>query len=510
MMMHARRRDPSGFTMVELMVVIAILAILIGLLAWGISKVRAAANQTTCINNMRQIALAVQAFHENNGKFPTYNGIFPSTGDTSQTGNSKAVYGSYLVHLLPFIDAMDDYKAIVADVNQYTNTGKPLTTLPPTPGTPGTPGVISVPAVPASGGSQYNTSGLTYIPAVAGVPATYNTWNSIKVGTVVSATQSGTQNGGVTILSGSVVWSPPQFPDLGTGIPGVAGYYVNAAGSTVSPPLNPNYNPGSAAIYSVPPTPPTAPIPGRSTYTGTFKMENRTRKHTLLLCPSDPSPGTDPNAPSVGVLYPTNGGIDYWSATNYLANWNAISLPDRSKGYKASSQDKSAITDGLSNTVLLAEAYAYCEGMGRTAYVAWHEPDPTYSVPNGGAATLSGSTSTPYGGVHNFGLTYTLSKQLKVNNRPAASVVTTNGYPNPSGSPELIFEFQVTPLPFSDTACPAGGNCCSNLTVQSGHASGINVAMADGSVHTLRSDMNIATWRGLLLPADGQAITEAW
>jgi prepilin-type N-terminal cleavage/methylation domain-containing protein/prepilin-type processing-associated H-X9-DG protein len=508
-MMRARRRIASGFTMVELMVVIAVAVVLIGLLAWGVSKVRAAANQATCINNMRQIGLAVQGFHENNGKFPTYNGIFPYSTNTSQAGNPKAVYGSYLVHLLPYLDKPTEYKAILADVRTYTNTGKPLTTLPPTGGSSATSGVISVPAVPGTP-AVYNLTGLTYVPAIPAVPATYNNWNATKVGTVVLVASPSSTNG-ATVWVGTVQWSPPQTPDPGTGpSTGVAAHYVNAAGTTVVPQLITPATPGTPAVYSVQPTPAIPGTPGRSTYTSTFKSEIRSLKNTVLLCPADPSPGTDPNAPSVGVLYPTSGGIDYWAPTNYVANWNTISVPDPTAGYKAAPQDKSAISDGLSNTILLAEAYAYCDGKGRTAFIAWHENDPTANVPNGGAADPSTPT-VPYGGVHNFGLTYQLqSNKIQAGTRPPVTVIAPNGYPNPYGSPELIFEFQQMPLTLPFAQCPPGANCCNAFTVQSGHPSGMNVTMADGSVRTLHPDLPLNTWRSLLLPNDGQAISGDW
>ena len=122
------------------------------------------------------------------------------------------------------------------------------------------------------------------------------------------------------------------------------------------------------------------------------------------------------------------GGQDSWASTNYLANWNAICNGAPSQGFKSPSQQKTSITDGLSNTVLLAEAYAWCDGMGRTAYVAWHETDPTANVPNGGFLSV--------GGVHNFGITYGLpSNQIQGGSRPAVTVSAPNGYPNPAGKP---------------------------------------------------------------------------
>src|SRR6516162_8550935 len=93
-----------GFTLIELLVVIAIIAVLIALLLPAVQSAREAARRIQCVNNEKQIGLAVDIYHGANNALPAAEMQFVGMANGSKF--------SALSQVLPFVEQSVLFNAI--------------------------------------------------------------------------------------------------------------------------------------------------------------------------------------------------------------------------------------------------------------------------------------------------------------------------------------------------------------------------------------------------------------
>ena len=113
-------------TLVELLVVIGIIALLMGLLLPAVQATRESARRTTCLNNLKQLALACLAYGSTSQQFPPGNDMNPdANGNLPWTSLVPGRRGSFLSLILPYIDQLPLYDLCDPAVDNVMQSRRP-------------------------------------------------------------------------------------------------------------------------------------------------------------------------------------------------------------------------------------------------------------------------------------------------------------------------------------------------------------------------------------------------
>src|SRR4051812_45341896 len=112
-----RRISSRGFTMIEVLVVIAIIGVLVALLLPAVQMAREAARRSQCLNNLRQLGLAIHNFEAANKRLPV--GSESKAYAAAPTFPYNFYRWSALAYLTPYLEQSNVYNGLDLTVPLY-------------------------------------------------------------------------------------------------------------------------------------------------------------------------------------------------------------------------------------------------------------------------------------------------------------------------------------------------------------------------------------------------------
>src|SRR5262245_2873418 len=239
-----------AFTLVELLVIIAIIAVLIALLLPAVQRVREAANRVQCANNLRQLGLALHNYHDVHRRFP------PGLLNTAWPARSPDYERrSWMPRILSFIEQealsreFEEHRRIGVDYpwySEHASTPIPLLLCPSDPAGPKTFGFGATPISEGFHGNYALCLGSTVLNPPDDLTGTrrngmFFALSRIRLGDVIDGTSS-------TLMGGEIIVVPDTTDHADT-----RGRYLDAlhGGTLFSTLQRPNTHEGDKAEYCI-------------------------------------------------------------------------------------------------------------------------------------------------------------------------------------------------------------------------------------------------------------------